>query len=331
MIELIVLLSMLLVVAALVKTRLYRDSKEKQEYEKNGMRLVSEPKKKQYLMPAIGLISALLVSFFMYIAIEAGAWEEAAGMMLLCMGVTAVLLVVCFFAGYCMKRHHILYDEQKILIGRIFRPYEVVYWYEIGRMEIKNQDFFSLYDRENRRRIAVDAGMEGYGDFYVLAYGITKPVQNAVSGQSGTAWTGCGVLRCRIGEAYVMIAFGLLLAGLVLVMMLTSGAKLQELPSLFLNKKNAGIWFVPFILLFGIGSAVYRSQQEVTYDSQKLVIKHFLRGNTVIFWNMTERVEYLDTREIVLYTQGRKYIIAENKFRKGFSEFVYELQRMGRI
>lgn len=335
MIKFIFLLGILLITALLAKTRLYRGSKEQQEYEKNGMRLVSEPKTKQYMMPAMGLITAVFVSFFMCLAIEDGAWEEAAGMILLCIGVAAVLLVVCFFAGYCMQRRHILYDEQKILVGRVFRPYEVIYWHEIGRMEIKNQDFFNLYDREEHRRVAVSAGMEGYGDFYVLAYGITKPEQNAVSERSDTAWTGCGVLHCRMGESYVMIVLGLLLAGLLLVMMLTSGAGLQELIPLFWDEQTAGIWFVPLILLFGIGSAVYRSRQEVVYDSQKVVIKLFLRRNTVIFWNLAEQVECREIRpgirEIVLYTRDRKYIIAESKFRKGFSEFVCELQKMGKI
>lgn len=335
MIKIIFLLGILLTAALLAKTSLYRTSKEQQQYEKNGMRLVSEPKIKQLMLPAVGLLTAVIVSFFMYLAIEDGAWEDAAGMMLLCIGVTAGLLVVCFFAGYCMQRRHILYDEQKILVGRIFQPYEVIYWFEIGRMEIKNQDFFNLYDRENRRRIAVNAGMEGYGDFYVQAYEITKPEQNAVSERSDTAWAGCGVLRCRTGEAYVMIILGLLLAGMTLVLVLTSGEGLHELLLLFLDEQTAGIWFVPFILLFGIGSAVYRSRQEITYDSQKLIIKHFLRRNTEIFWDMAEQVECRNTRsndrEIVLYTNGRKYIISESKFRKGFSEFVCELQKMGKL
>ena len=65
-----------------------------------------------------------------------------------------------------MQARHVLYNEEILLIGKPFRPYQTIHWYEISEMRIKNQDFFDLYDRNGRRCVSANANLEGYRQFY---------------------------------------------------------------------------------------------------------------------------------------------------------------------
>ncbi len=90
---------------------------EQSKYQEQGMHLLAVPKRRQMLLPLLGISVFGFVAFFVGIAIFMGAWEEAGGVMLLCMGLAAVILAAGLFTGYCLKEQHIWYDEEKLLIG----------------------------------------------------------------------------------------------------------------------------------------------------------------------------------------------------------------------
>lgn len=338
MTELIFMLVLALLAAVLSAIPLFGGSRKQKEYMKNGMKLVNVPRGKQMLLPALGIFCAAFTGFFLFLALSDGAWEEAGNMILLCSGIVILLLIVCFLGGYCLQRRHILYDEEKILVRKPFRPYEEIRWYELSRMKIKNQDFFDLYDRNDMRRISVDAGMEGYLDFYQAALCHIKPSYRVASGE-GTAYQkrfsvqdGCGILRYRMGEYYTLFVLSLLVTAMFFVLIFSSGEGIQNALNLLLEEKLVGALFIPVFLLGSTVALIYVSLQRITYDREKIIFQRFPHKKITLLWRDIAKAECVmdkaNSRKLILYTRDKIYTIRETQFRKGFPELLHELSKM---
>lgn len=337
MTKFIFLLFLALLAAVLSATPLFRGSRKQKAYEKNGMKLVGIPRGRQMLLPALGIFCAAFVGFFVFLAIRDGAWDEAGDMILLCIGIVILLVIVCFLGGYCLQKRHILYDEEKVLVGRPFRPYEEVRWYEISGMKTKNQDFFDLYDRNEMRRISVDAGMEGYHDFYQTALAHTKPEYSVASGAATSyqekfaVQNGCGILRCRTGEYYVLLVLSLLMTGMFCALLVSSGEPVADALDQILEEKLYGVFIIPLFLLGSLGALIYVSLQRITYDREKIVIQRSGRRKVTLFWRDISRIECVmekaDSRKLIFYTRDKNYTIREAQFRRGFPELLHELSK----
>lgn len=337
MTKLTFLLCLALLAAVLSATPLLRGSRKQKEYEKSGMKLVNVPRAKQMLLPALGILAAAFVGFFMLLAISEGAWDEAGNMILLCIGIVILLVIICFVGGYCLQRRHILYDEEKLLVGRPFRPYEEIRWYELSRMKIKNQDFFDLYDRNEMRRISVDAGMEGYYDFYQTVLAHIKPEYHAASGdgtayqQKFTVQNGCGILRYRMGEYYVLLILSLLMAVMFCAVVLSSGESIPDALNQLWEYEIYGVLVIPLLLIISVSSLIYTGLQRITYDREKIIFQRFPRRKVTILWRDVKEMECVmertNDRKLILYTRDKNYTIAEKQFRKGFPELLHELSK----
>lgn len=163
------------VVLLLSLTPLFKNGKQQRNYQNKGMRMLATLRMNILLLPALGIFMFGFVLFFMYLAIKDGAWEKAGDMILLCLGLAVFMLIGGFLGGYVMKKRHVLYDDEQILIGAAFRPYQRLKWYEISRMDIKKKNTFFLYDRSGIMRVRATADMEGYEDFYETAARHLKP------------------------------------------------------------------------------------------------------------------------------------------------------------
>lgn len=339
MTQFIFLLPLIILVFLLSLTPLFQGSRKQKEYEKGGMKLVSFPRTKQMLLPALGILSLAFVGFFAFLSIKDGAWKEADNMkmMLLCIGIVILLAATCFLGGYCLQKRHILYDAEKLLIGKPFRPYEEIRWYEIARMKIKNQDFFDLYDRNEKRRISVDANMEGYSEFYQMALAHIKPEYSASSGQNTSyqkkfaVQGGCGILRYRTGEYYVLLVLSLLVTGMFLAALFSSGEDIPSALKQIWDEKIYGILFVPVFLFGSLCALIYVNLQKINYDRKKIVFKRFPHRETILLWQDVYKIECVmdktSSQKIILYTHDKTYIIREAQFRRGFSELLYELSK----
>ncbi len=306
---------------------------KRNQYREQGMSLLAIPRRIQMLLPLLGLFVFGFVVVFVGIAISLGAWKEAGSVMLLCMGLAVVILVAGFFAGYCMRAKHIWYDEEKLLLGRPFRPYETVQWRWIVRMQILNQDFFYLFDRDGRRVVSADAGMTGYQDFYHTAAKHCRPERDVLSGM-GTPYqetysvvAGEGVLHCRTGEYVVMLVVSLLLAGMVFCMGLASGKSTDEMLAWCLSAE--GIETKLIVLAFIAGSAVAlidKRLQKIIYDQRRIEIHRFPFKTVCMDWREVRKIECCTEshgyRVLILHTDNKQYIIKEKKFRKGFPELI---------
>ena len=165
--DLIFLLILFVFVLILSATPLFRKSRSQRDYESSGMQLLATSRGRVLLLPALGCLCACIVTFFMVLMYQDIGFEASdIGSLLSCIGITILLVVVCFLGGYAMQARHVLYNEEILLIGKPFRPYQTIHWYEISEMRIKNQDFFDLYDRNGRRCVSANANLEGYRQFY---------------------------------------------------------------------------------------------------------------------------------------------------------------------
>lgn len=333
----ILLLILGIIILLLSATPVFRGSKEQRGYQKRGMRMLAMPRTRILVLPALGIFVMGFLCIIAYLAIADGAWEEAGSMILLCLGIGLIILLAGFFAGYCMQKRHILYDEEQILIGRPFHAYQRLDWREISRMDIRNQDAFYLHDREGVRRVSASADLTGYHDFYETAMRHCRPGYTAAAGDAGayqreySVTAGMGVLRYRTGEYVVMLVISLLVAGTVLVMGLVSQKSLQDMWEWCFSKENIEAKLLAVgLLVISIVSLIYTSLQKITYDRMQIEFQRFPRGSVRVGWNEVQRIEYSpvqENRSITLYTQNKNYVIKESQFRKGFSEFVLELQK----
>ncbi len=311
---------------------------ERNQHQVQGMRLLAVPKRRQMLLPLLGIFVSGFTAVFVGIAIYAGAWNEAGSVMLLCIGLVAVILVAGFLAGYCIKARHIWYDDEKLLLGRPFARYETVQWRGIVRMQIVNQDFFYLYDRDGRRLVSADAGMTGYHDFYSAAARHCMPERDAMSGM-GTPYqekycvrAGGGVLRCRTGEYKVMFVLSLLLAGIVPVMGIALGKSADEMSAWCFSAENMETKLMILALVACSAAAlIVAGLQKITYDQRQIEIRRFPRKTVRMNWNEVRKIECCPEkrgdRTIILYTDKKKYVIREKRFRKGFAELIASLEK----
>ena len=178
--NLIFLLILFVFVLILSATPLFRKSRSQRDYESSGMQLLATSRGRVLLLPALGCLCACIVTFFMVLMYQDIGFEASdIGSLLSCIGVTILLVVVCFLGGYAMQARHVLYNEEILLIGKPFRPYQTIHWYEISEMRIKNQDFFDLYDRNGRRCVSANANLKGYRQFYQASLRFTRPEYTA--------------------------------------------------------------------------------------------------------------------------------------------------------
>lgn len=83
------------------------------------------------------------------------------------------VLILCvagifFLAGYAFYARHIFFNEEKIMIGKLFDEPDVLPWKEISRAELK-KNRIRLYDKNGKRCLDVSAGMIGFREFQTMA------------------------------------------------------------------------------------------------------------------------------------------------------------------
>lgn len=316
---------------------IFQGGREQRNYQKRGMRILAVSRARIMVLPALGIFVMGFLALFAYLAISDGAWEEAGGMILLCLGIGLLILIGGFFSGYCMQKRHTLYDDGQILLGAPFRPYRRLAWYEISRMEIKNQDAFFLYDRDGVKRVFATADLIGYHDFYETALRCCKPEYTAAS-VGGSAYqqtfgviSGAGMLRYRTGEYVVMLVISLLMAGMVFAAGLASGKDMTEMGAWLFSREGLETkLFVTGMVLISVISLLYTSMQKITYDTRQITLYRFPKGSESVNWKEVLKITssvHRGDRIITLHTQKKNYTIREKQFRRGFSELVLELRK----
>ena len=333
--KLIFLLILFVFVLILSATPLFRKSRSQREYESSGMQLLATSRGRVLLLPALGCLCACIVTFFMVLMYQDIGFEASdIGSLLSCIGVTILLVVVCFLGGYAMQARHVLYNEEILLIGKPFRPYQTIHWYEISEMRIKNQDFFDLYDRNGRRCVSANANLEGYRQFYQAALRFTRPEYTAKQKNTPydnpvSAASGCGTLRYRTGEYYALLILYAVVMFLFFGLTVFSGESISGTLQIIREEKLYGALFFPVVFVGTVLALFYVSLQKITYDREKIVISRFPRRTQTLLRRDIRQLECTSgsqgLRTLTLHTDNRRYVIREKQFRVGFPEFFNEL------
>lgn len=186
-------------------------------------------------------------------------------------------------------------NEEILLIGKPFRPYQTIHWYEISEMRIKNQDFFDLYDRNGRRCVSTNANLEGY----------------------------------RTGEYYALLILYAVVMFLFFGLTVFSGESISGTLQIIREEKLYGALFFPVAFVGTVLALFYVSLQKITYDREKIVISRFPRRTQTLLRRDIRQLECTSgsqgLRTLTLHTDNRRYVIREKQFRVGFPEFFNEL------
>ncbi len=317
-------------------TPLFRGSRKRKRYLAQGMGMMAKPRGALLIGTALGLFILGGVGLAILLALEAGAWEEAGDMMLLCMALAIGTALVLWLLMYLLHASHVLYDDERILVGRAFHPYEQIPWTSLVRMEVIDQDFFNLYDREGKLRVSASAQYVNYEDFRRIAQRHCRPERELSSGKE-TAYqqkyavrSGQGILRYRTGEYFVLLAASLLMPAMVALVAYKSGEDLSVLAGGGLAAMIPVAFPVASLLLLA-----YVKLQQIDYDTQGMEIRRFPHRTVRLQWREVRRVE-VDTYSrgtdgsltISLYTDQKCYTIRQRQFRKGFPEFEEFLRKI---
>lgn len=318
-------------------TPLFRGSRRQKQYEKAGMGLIAYPRGRIVILPAIACLCSGMVAFFAVCMWQEGGFLALAGefWFLILIGVIVLLDAACFLGAYVWQSRHVLYDEKMLLIGRPFREYREIRWYEISKIEIINQDFFNLCDRDGRRCVQASADMQGYSTFYHTAISHVHP-EYAVAAGEGTAYenhftpvNGCGMLCPRAGEYWGLLAVTGLLMLFVAGMFIREGAGAGEVFSILLEEKLYGALILPLGFAVSVLGLVWAGGRKITYDRTEIVwyrfgrkIRSLRRGD---IQKITAEAGRNGLRTLTFYLENEQYRIREAQFRKGFSEFFAEL------
>jgi len=236
------------------------------------------------------------------------------GSLLSCIGITILLVVVCFLGGYAMQARHVLYNEEILLIGKPFRPYQTIHWYEISEMRIKNQDFFDLYDRNGRRCVSANANLEGYRQFYQASLRFTRPEYTAKQKSTPydnpvSAASGCGTLRYRTGEYYALLILYAVVMFLFFGLTVFSGESISGTLQIIREEKLYGALFFPVAFVGTVLALFYVSLQKITYDREKIVISRFPRRTQPLLRRDIRQLECTSgsqgLRTLTLHTDNR--------------------------
>ena len=299
------------------------------------MQLLATSRGRVLLLPALGCLCACIVTFFMVLMYQDIGFEASdIGSLLSCIGVTILLVVVCFLGGYAMQARHVLYNEEILLIGKPFRPYQTIHWYEISEMRIKNQDFLICMTETSRRCVSANANLEGYRQFYQASLRFTRPEYTA---KQKTHRTTIRCLRhpaaehCATGPANItrssssmrLSCFCFRLDRFFRGKHFGNAAdhprrKALRRPFSFRSCLSAPFWH-----------CFYVSLQKITYDREKIVISRFPRRTQTLLRRDIRQLECTSgsqgLRTLTLHTDNRRYVIREKQFRVGFPEFFNEL------
>lgn len=145
MLEFVLYLAMLLL--ALILYLIFGRNKRELSRIPQGMDMFGINPMMRYVLYALGIFMLIFVLCMVWLCYMGGGFEEAGGMMVLCVCMAVVLFVICLVGGHVMYASHIFFDDECLIIGRAFRAPIKMTWQEIRRMELRGRNQFRLYDQ----------------------------------------------------------------------------------------------------------------------------------------------------------------------------------------
>lgn len=115
-------------------------------------------------------LAIFMIAFAVFIAAivstDESAWKEAGGRIVEVFSLMFLLTVFLIALGVLMGKHYVYYDQEKLILGRVFGRDLTLAWYEIGEVRAnRNGRRIRLYDREGKRVLNAHGLMTNYDQF----------------------------------------------------------------------------------------------------------------------------------------------------------------------
>ncbi|MCH5271429.1 MAG: hypothetical protein J1E83_11865 [Lachnospiraceae bacterium] len=112
-----------------------------------------------------------MIAFAAFIAtitfLDKSAWEEAGGRIIEVFSLMFLITVFLIALGVISGKHYIYYNQEKLILGRVFSRDLTLSWYEISKVRVnKTGRRIRLYNREGKRILNAHSLMTNFDQFY---------------------------------------------------------------------------------------------------------------------------------------------------------------------
>lgn len=116
-------------------------------------------------------LAIFIIAFAAFLAtivsLDKSAWEEAGGMIIVVFSQMFLITVFLISLGVIAGKHYIYYNQEKLILGRVFGRDLTLSWYEISKVRAnKTGRRIRLYNREGKRILNAYSLMTNFDHFY---------------------------------------------------------------------------------------------------------------------------------------------------------------------
>lgn len=116
-------------------------------------------------------LAIFIIAFAAFLAtimsLDKSAWEEASGMIIVVFSQMFCITVFLIALGVISGKHYIYYNQEKLILGRVFSRDLTLSWYEISKVRVnKTGRRIQLYNREGKRILNAHSLMTDFDQFY---------------------------------------------------------------------------------------------------------------------------------------------------------------------
>lgn len=252
-----------------------------------GMTILCQNPFLRYVLYALGVFLFLFTEGACYIGYRLGGAKDAGIWFSVCAVLGALVPLLLFLCGYTIYARHIFFNEEKLLIGRVFRAPLRLSWREIGEMRRTDRQSFVLLDRGGKIVVNAYCTMVNYALFLQTAERHCGAAR--IEEQQVERGTDEKILKYS-GEYVVLGVLCVALFALAALICISGGADVKTL--LADGRIPLFSRLFPFLSgLCGIGLLLVCRFRKVVCTSYEIRIHYLLRRPVVISWKEVTAAE----------------------------------------
>lgn len=118
----------------------------------------------KYVLYAFAIMIAAFAAWLIAtISADDSAWEQGGAMMVLVFVLLFLLAVLLVLGGLKIGKHYAYYNEEKIILGKLFGADRTFYWYELSEVRLTRKgERLRLYDQAGKKVLDADNRMAYY-------------------------------------------------------------------------------------------------------------------------------------------------------------------------
>lgn len=301
-----------------------------------GMAILCQPPGKRYVLYALGGMVAGIVLFFGVLYILDGVPVAARPMWFLCAAVALLTLAVCIVGGNMLAEECVYFGDETLQVNRAFREPKIYRWHNVRTIRGSFDREITLYTFDGNKILTAGAAMLNYDVFFVVLK--TKCPSAAADYYRAQRQEKPKACVLRYGAEYYLLAvMGILMLGIYLALLLSSGGGLflQEI-----LQSDTSQWlsllFPPVSGVVGLVALFVFCNTKVRYSPEALVLKYPLRREQELPWSSIQKMEVVLEhkqgkaiwKKLRLYTKQGVYKLNMGILTSGRDGFLTELYKM---